>query len=150
MGLSIARRLSKDGLNVLVLEKESRSGEDISSRNSGVIHAGMYYPTSSLKANLCVKGNEMLYDYAIGKGIDHTKTGKLIISSTEEEHLKLVQIYNQGKENGVELEMITSKEVQNLEPEVKCFSAILSPNTGLIDATQYVIVWNLILKIMAL
>ncbi len=138
IGLSIARLLSKEGLNVLVLEKEGRSGEGISSRNSGVIHAGMYYPTSSLKAKLCIKGNAMLYDYALDNGIDHTKTGKLIISSNQEEHLKLVQIYNQGKENGVELEMITSQEAQILEPEVKCYSAILSPNTGLIDAPQYV------------
>ena len=81
IGLSIARSVSTLGLDVILVEKERRSGESISSRNSGVIHAGMYYPSNSLKAKLCVKGNELLYKLCEEKNIDHQKIGKLIIAS---------------------------------------------------------------------
>ncbi|MDA7601975.1 NAD(P)/FAD-dependent oxidoreductase [Gammaproteobacteria bacterium] len=138
VGLAIARRLSISGIKTLIVEKNHRAGEEVSSRNSGVIHGGMYYPTDSLKSSLCVEGNKLLYDYCSLKGITHKRTGKLIIANDSEEHKKLVSIYNQGLINGVKLELLTREEVFNLEPEIRCFSGIFSENTGIIDVPEYV------------
>jgi len=138
VGLALARKLSNTGMSVLVMEKEERSGEGISSRNSGVIHAGMYYPENSLKAKFCVEGNKLLYDYCSNEGVSHERTGKLIISSNADEHKKLLELYKKGIKNGVHLELLSSSEVLNFEPEISCYSGILSPNTGVIDVPEYV------------
>ena len=139
VGLSIAKSLSEVGMEVLVIEKEHRSGEGISSRNSGVIHAGMYYPKKSLKAELCVRGNELLYEYCTLKHIGHKRLGKLIIASEIEENKKLLQIYEQGLANGVDLKLMERDQVQDLEPNVKCSLAIFSPNTGIIDVPELIL-----------
>ncbi len=138
IGLSIARALSSRGLDVILIEKEDRSGEGVSSRNSGVIHAGMYYPTNSLKANLCVTGNKMLYDYCDEKKIPHQRLGKLIIAVDKEEEILLLDIYKQGVLNSVDLRKLTKEEVIEMEPEVRCSSAIYSPNTGIIDVPELI------------
>lgn len=125
-------------MEVLVIEKEKRSGESTSSRNSGVIHAGMYYPENSLKANLCLKGNKLLYKYALEKKISHKKLGKIIIANTDEEILKLENIYFQGKKNKVNLEKISSDFIRSEEPFLKAKAGILSPDTGIIDVPEYI------------
>lgn len=137
VGLAIARQLSKKGFNVLVIEKNARSGEEISSRNSGVIHAGMYYASGSLKANLCVLGNKYLYEYIALKNISHKKLGKLIVASSEKEVNRLENIYNQGIFNGVDISLISRDEAKNIEPDIDCVKAIYSPNTGIIDVPEY-------------
>ena len=139
VGLAIAKELCASGLSVLVLEKHSRSGEEISSRNSGVIHAGMYYPFDSLKARLCIKGNKSLYAYINNKRISFKKTGKLIIANNNYEEKQLDKIYHQGKLNGVNLQMITSDEVREIEPSIKCSNAIISPDSGIVDVPELLI-----------
>ena len=99
IGLAIAKHLSEEGMQVVVLEKAERSGESTSSRNSGVIHAGMYYPVNSLKAKLCVEGNSLLYDYAKKKNISFKKIGKYIVSTNKSEQKKLDHIYENGRKN---------------------------------------------------
>ena len=136
VGLSIAKSLSEFGMEVLVVEQEHRSGEGISSRNSGVIHAGMYYPKNSLKAEFCVKGNKLLYEYCMLKHISHKRLGKLIIASEVQENNQLLEIYEQGLVNGVDLELLERDQVEDLEPNVKCSLAIFSPNTGIIDVPE--------------
>ncbi|NCX34574.1 MAG: FAD-dependent oxidoreductase, partial [Proteobacteria bacterium] len=107
VGLSIAKFCSENRLSVVVLEKDTRAGEGISSRNSGVIHAGIYYPHKSLKTQFCLQGNKALYEYANLKKINHKKIGKYIIASDQSEIDKLDQIYNQGILNAVSLERVT-------------------------------------------
>ena len=138
VGLAIARELSISGLSVLVLEKEHRSGEEISSRNSGVIHAGMYYSTDTLKAKLCVDGNRYLYDYLKNKKINHKKVGKLIVATSKAEESKLENIYKQGLVNGVNVKILSSIEAKEIEPNIDCISAIYSPDTGIIDVPDYI------------
>jgi len=138
VGLAIARELSISGLSVLVIEKNHRSGEEISSRNSGVIHAGMYYPTNSLKAKFCVLGNKYLYNYINEKKISHIKVGKLIVATSKQESAKLQNIYNQGIDNGVDLTMLSQDESKDIEPSIDCINAIYSPNTGIIDVPEYI------------
>ena len=101
IGLAIARQLSMHGHSVLVLEKASRAGTETSSRNSEVIHAGIYYPSSSLKARLCVEGRDLLYDFCASHGVAYKKLGKLIVATTAEEETKLVSIATLAKANGV-------------------------------------------------
>ena len=139
VGLSIAKSLSESGMEVLVVEQEHRSGEGISSRNSGVIHAGMYYPKKSLKAELCVIGNRLLYEYCSLKKVGHKRIGKLIVASEAQEHKQLLQIYEQGLSNGVDLKLLEKEQVKSLEPSVKCSLAILSPNTGIVDVPELIL-----------
>lgn len=138
VGLSIARNFLLRNKTVLVIEKEHRSGEGISSRNSGVIHAGIYYPSNSLKAKLCIEGSKLLYEYCEDKNISHTKTGKLIISANKYEHNSLKKLFKKGLDNGVDLHMLNKQEVREFEPSINCYSAIFSPNSGIIDVPEYI------------
>ena len=138
IGLAIAKHLSEEGLQIVVLEKEKRSGESTSSRNSGVIHAGMYYPENSLKAKLCVEGNNLLYHYARKKNIPHKKIGKYIVSTNESEEKKLIQIYENGKKNSVDLEIISKTDLKEKLPYLSAVSGIFSPNTGIIDVPELI------------
>ena len=136
VGLSITRRLSQLKKEIVLLERHSTFGQDTSTRNSEVIHGGMYYPTDSLKARLCVDGNRMLYEICAKHNIPHRKTGKLIIANTAEEHANIEEIYRQGQINGVpNLRIIEEKEVRKLEPHVRAKWALLSPESGILDAT---------------
>ena len=121
-----------------MLEKDGRAGEGVSSRNSGVIHAGMYYPTNSMKSKFCVEGNRLLYEYADLKKISHNKTGKFIIASKKEEITKLEKIYKQGLINGVILEKFEGKEIKKIEPALNVEAGLLSPETGIIDVPELV------------
>ncbi|OAN52269.1 FAD-dependent oxidoreductase [Paramagnetospirillum marisnigri] len=134
VGLAVARQLALAGREVLVLEAEGRIGAGISSRNSEVIHAGMYYPKSSLKARLCVAGNRMLRDYARDRGVTHKMVGKLIVATDEAEAKALDGILAKGLDNGVEgLHAIPASEARALEPELDCVAALFSPATGIVD-----------------
>jgi L-2-hydroxyglutarate oxidase LhgO len=135
IGLSIARALACAGREVLVVEKERLIGAGASSRNSEVIHAGIYYPAGSLKARLCVAGRRALYDYCATRGVPTRKTGKLIVATTEAELLKLAVLQGQALANGVDdLAFLSAHEAQALEPALNCTGALLSPSTGIIDS----------------
>ena len=138
IGLSIAKSISEKGQSVIVLEKNGRAGEGVSSRNSGVIHAGMYYPTNSMKAKFCVEGNRLLYEYADLKKITHSKTGKYIIASRKEEISKLKKIYEQGLINGVSLKKFKGKDINKNEPALNVEAGLLSAETGIIDVPELI------------
>ena len=134
VGLAVARELANAGREVLILEAESHFGTQTSSRNSEVIHAGIYYPTASLKARLCVQGREMLYHYCVERGVPHRQIGKVLVASTEDERTVLAKYAHQAAINGVMLEPLDSAGVRSLEPEVKAVSGLWSPTTGIIDS----------------
>jgi L-2-hydroxyglutarate oxidase LhgO len=135
VGLAIARELAHAGREVVILEAENAIGTHTSSRNSEVIHAGIYYPTHSLKARLCVAGRKALYQYCAERGVNHKRIGKVIIASdpTQLEGLKKYQ--RQAELNGVDdLRMLSRDELAELEPEVLSIAGFMSPSTGIIDS----------------
>ena len=135
IGLAIARSLAQKGHEVLILEAEKTFGTHSSSRNSEVIHAGIYYPTDSLKARTCVRGNVLLYEYCRQRGINHQRTGKLIVATCAQQLDLLKGYQTQGQANGVEgLELLSQQELQQLEPEVRGHAALWSPATGIVDS----------------
>jgi L-2-hydroxyglutarate oxidase LhgO len=140
VGLAIARELSGRGLEVLILEAADAIGTETSSRNSEVIHAGIYYPAWSLKARLCVTGREMLYRYCTEHGVPHARCGKLIAATSAEQAPMLAAIAAAASANGVgangtgELTRLSASEAQALEPALHCTAALLSPATGIVDS----------------
>jgi L-2-hydroxyglutarate oxidase LhgO len=137
LGLSIGRSLAVNRHEVLVLEKEAHFGSETSSRNSEVIHAGIYYPENSLKALYCVEGKAMLYDYCQLHNVPHHKTGKLIVATNAEEIPVLDTILGKANANGVtDLEMLDQAQVHGLEPALNAVAALLSPSTGTVDSHQ--------------
>ena len=138
IGLSIARELSRSGKETIVLEKNERAGDVTSSRNSGVIHAGIYYPENFLKTKLCVEGNRLIYEYAKEKKINHKKYGKFIIASNKTELPNLEAIFNQGKKNNVEISRVEKEIVLENNPGLIFHNALYSPNSGVIDVPEYV------------
>ncbi len=135
IGLAIARRLAQAGREVIVLEAAEGIGTVTSSRNSEVIHAGIYYPTGSLKARLCVAGKHWLYDYCAARGIPHSNCGKLIVATSEAQLAELDRIRQKAAENGVtDLEFWDAARAQGLEPALRCTGALWSPSTGIIDS----------------
>ena len=138
IGLSIAKYFSQFGKSVLIIEKESRAGEGTSSRNSGVIHAGIYYPDNSFKSRFCLEGNRLLYEYADYKNISHSKVGKYIVASQEGELESLEKLYQQGIRNNVNLQYCSKEETEEAIPEIICSSALFSPDTGIIDVPEFI------------
>ncbi len=139
VGLAIARALAQRGHEVLILEAADRFGSGVSSRNSEVIHAGIYYPRGSLKARLCVAARERLYDFCREHGVPHRRCGKLIVASSEAQVAGLERIRAAALANGVELAPLTRAEVLALEPQLNCAAALHSPSTGIIDAHAYML-----------
>ncbi|KAK4787672.1 hypothetical protein SAY86_011505 [Trapa natans] len=134
VGLAVARQLAFTGREVLVLDSAPTFGTGTSSRNSEVIHAGIYYPRGSLKAVLCVRGRKLLYKYCSQHGIPHKQIGKLIVATSPSEIPKLADIMNQGIQNGVcGLRFVDGSEAMRMEPELWCEKAVFSPVTGIID-----------------
>lgn len=134
IGLAVAYQLSKQHKNIVVIEKNASFGQEISSRNSEVIHSGIYYPENSLKAKLCVEGKYLLYEFCRKYNIPHKKLGKLIVATSEKEIEQLGYLVEQGKKNGVlDLEIIPQKQIAKIEPQVFGKLAIHSPSTGIID-----------------
>ncbi|MDC1312119.1 NAD(P)/FAD-dependent oxidoreductase [Burkholderiales bacterium] len=140
VGLSIARALALEGRDVLIIEKEDAFGLHTSSRNSEVIHAGIYYPKNSLKAQLCVKGKELLYEYCEIRNIPHKRVGKLIVATEDFEVETVKQYIPKAIDNGVgDLVWLSQEEVRELEPEVRSVGAVFSPSTGIIDSHNYML-----------
>jgi L-2-hydroxyglutarate oxidase LhgO len=135
VGLAVARALAQSGLEVLVLEAENAIGTGISSRNSEVIHAGIYYPAGSLKARMCVRGKALLYAYCADKGIAHARLGKLIVATSADQVEQLPAIAAKARANGVhDLQLLDASQARALEPQLACHSALLSPSTGIVDS----------------
>ena len=135
IGLAAARALALAGHEVIVLEKAYTIGFETSSRNSEVIHGGLYYPKDSLKAVTCVAGRQRLYAYCREHGVPHAQLGKLIVATSEAEIPGVAKIAAAARANGVDnLEWLSAGEAQRLEPELHCVAALLSPSTGIIDS----------------
>lgn len=134
VGLAIAARLAERFPDLILLERREHHGAETSSRNSEVIHAGMYYTPGSLKARLCVEGNRLLYEYCEAREVPHHRLTKIIVAMVPEEVAHLERILATGRQNGVELEMITGERSRELEPNVPAVAALFSPNTGVISA----------------
>lgn len=135
VGLAVARRLAMAGKEVIVLESADMIGTETSSRNSEVIHAGIYYPKDSLKAKFCVAGKHALYNYCAEHGVGHKKSGKIIVATSDDQITELDRLIGVAAENGVmDLERLTPEDVRRLEPAVFCVGALLSPSTGIIDS----------------
>jgi L-2-hydroxyglutarate oxidase LhgO len=135
VGLAVARALAMAGREVVVLEAEDAIGTHTSSRNSEVIHAGIYYPKGSLKARSCVAGKELLYEYCVAHGVPHRRSGKLIVATNQAQEKELLSIQEKAHANGVtDVVWMTRAQVLALEPELSCVAGLYSPSTGIIDS----------------
>ena len=138
VGLAVARAAALRGHEVIVAEATKGIGNGVSSRNSEVIHGGMYYPTGSLRAHHCPRGRRMLYEFCASHGVPHRKCGKLIVATEDAEIAKMAAIQQQGEINGVEgLELIEGAKARAMEPALNCVAAVHSPETGIIDSHSF-------------
>ncbi len=135
VGLAVARELARSKRDVLLLESSGGIGNGISSRNSEVIHAGIYYDTGSLKGRACVAGKQLLYEFCDRHGVPYARLGKLIVAADAADGERLVRFRERARNNGVsDLELLDGAQARSLEPEVTCEAAILSPSTGIVDS----------------
>lgn len=135
VGLAVARALARSGRETLVLERETAIGQGVSSRNSEVIHAGLYYPEGSLKARLCVAGKWQLYEFCESHGVAHSRCGKLVVATEPDQLPGLRRLAEKAARNGVDdLRWLDRAEVQALEPALRCEAALHSPSTGIVDS----------------
>jgi L-2-hydroxyglutarate oxidase LhgO len=140
VGLATARALAEAGHETMVLEQHELIGSETSSRNSEVIHAGIYYPPSSLRATLCVRGKELLYRFCAENNVRHARCGKLLVATHESQLPKLAAIKETAERNGVsDLEPLGPNAARTLEPELACVAALVSPSTGVIDSHGYML-----------
>jgi L-2-hydroxyglutarate oxidase LhgO len=140
VGLAVARALALAGRDVLVLDAAEGIGTETSSRNSEVIHAGIYYPAGSLTARTCVEGKQRLYRFCAERGVPHKNCGKLIVATSDEEAGRLEGIRLRAAANGVDdLRLLTEAEARAMEPELRCTAALHSPSTGIIDSHAYML-----------
>ncbi len=144
VGLAVARALALSpnfaGGELMVLEAANAIGTGTSSRNSEVIHAGIYYPTGSLKARLCVEGKAKLYEYCQARGIGHRRCGKFIVATSQAQVAKLQAIQRQAAANGVaDLVLLSADEAQAMEPALSCLAALHSPSTGIVDSHGFML-----------
>jgi L-2-hydroxyglutarate oxidase LhgO len=140
VGLACGRALAQRGLTVLVLEREPHIGQGVSSRNSEVIHGGLYYPTGSLKARFCVEGRRLLYAFLESRKVDFRRCGKLVVATDEAEVARIEAVFQQATVNGVEgLEHLTGAQARALEPGLNAHAAILSSESGVFDSHGYML-----------
>jgi L-2-hydroxyglutarate oxidase LhgO len=140
VGLAVARELARAGHDVIVAEATNAIGTGVSSRNSEVIHAGLYYPTVSLRAQHCPRGRRMLYEFCATHGVPHRKCGKLVVATEQSELPRLQSILAQAKTNGVEgVEIIEGGAAKKLEPQLLATAAMISPETGVIDTHRFML-----------
>jgi L-2-hydroxyglutarate oxidase LhgO len=140
VGLAVARELAMAGREVIILESENAIGTATSSRNSEVIHAGIYYPRGSVKAIACVEGKALLYQYCTERGIPHMRCGKIIVATSEAQLGELESIRNKAHTNGVtDVVWLSREEAHAMEPAVSCVGALHSPSTGVIDSHAYML-----------
>jgi len=143
VGLAVARALALEGREVVVLEAADAIGTETSSRNSEVIHAGIYYPAGSLKARLCVEGKHFLYAYCSERGIPHRRCGKMIVATRPGQDAYLDKLRAQAAANGVEdLRLVDGAAARAIEPELSCDAALLSPSTGIVDSHSLMLAYQ--------
>ena len=139
VGLACGVAMARAGRGVIVAESEERAGEGVSSRNSGVIHAGLYYPTGSLKARVCVRGRELLYDFCARYGVPHQRTGKWVVAVEPAQLAELEKLVERAEANGLgRLRIVDRAELSRLEPALRAHAAIDVPQTGIVDVPLYV------------
>lgn len=139
VGLAIGRELARQGRDVLVVERAERFGSETSSRNSEVIHAGIYYPRGSLKSRLCLRGRDLLYGYCAEKKVAHSRIGKLIVATGPEQNKKLDHYLELAARTGVVLERRSAADIRQLEPELICTGGLWSPATGVVDSYEFML-----------
>jgi L-2-hydroxyglutarate oxidase LhgO len=140
VGLAVARHLARAGRDVMILEAAEAIGTETSSRNSEVIHAGIYYPQCSLKARLCVRGRALLYEFLAQRALPHARCGKLIVATAPGQADQLETIRTRAAANGVDdLRLLSGAEASALEPALRCNAALLSPSTGILDSHAYML-----------
>jgi L-2-hydroxyglutarate oxidase LhgO len=136
VGLAVGRALALQGREVVVIERHSAPCQETSSRNSGVIHSGIYYPAGSQKARLCVRGRTLLYEFCDAKGVNHLRCGKVIVAQASQ-LAALAQIEVRARANGVDdLQVLTGSQIRDLEPEVRAAAGLFSPSTGIVDVHE--------------
>jgi len=140
VGLAVARELAMAGREVLILESQNAIGTGVSSRNSCVIHAGIYYQANSVKAKMCVPGKHALYDFCATHGVSQQRIGKIIVATRDSQIPALHAIADKAAANGVhDLQALDQRQARVLEPEIDCVAAMLSPSTGIIDVHEYML-----------
>lgn len=139
VGLAVARALGQAGQETIVAEAQPGIGQGVSSRNSEVIHAGLYYTPGSLKARLCVRGKEMLYALCASHGVEHRRCGKLTVANSEEEVRALRGLQDRAAANGVPVTFLAAAQAKALEPALQCIAALHSPSTGIVDSHGFML-----------
>ncbi|MCH8491563.1 MAG: NAD(P)/FAD-dependent oxidoreductase [Oceanicaulis sp.] len=142
VGLAVARALAMSGREVIVLEAADAIGTETSSRNSEVIHAGIYYPKGSFKGKACVEGKNWLYDYCSRRGVPHANLGKLIVASADSQVARLRELQAKAADLGVELQWLDRREVERMEPAVNAVAGLFSPTTGVIDSHSLMLAYQ--------
>lgn len=139
VGLAVARALAQAGHETIVAEAQNAIGQGVSSRNSEVIHAGLYYTPGSLKASLCVRGKELLYALCASHGVDHHRCGKLTVANSDAEQAALRGLQQRAAANGVPVEWLGAAQARALEPALRCQAALRSPSTGVVDSHGFML-----------
>jgi L-2-hydroxyglutarate oxidase LhgO len=139
VGLAVARALAQAGHETIVLEAQTAIGQGVSSRNSEVIHAGLYYTPGSLKARLCVRGKALLYALCTTHGVDHRNCGKLVVAQSDAEAAALRGLQDRAAANGVPVEWLDQEQARALEPALQCVAALWSPTTGIVDSHAFML-----------
>lgn len=139
VGLAVARGLAQAGLETIVAEAQTAIGQGVSSRNSEVVHAGLYYPPGSLKARLCVRGKDLLYELCASHGVSHRNCGKLVVANSEAEAAALRGLQDRAVANGVPVEWLEAGRARELEPALHCVAALSSPSTGIVDSHGFML-----------
>jgi L-2-hydroxyglutarate oxidase LhgO len=139
VGLAVARALAQAGRETIVVEARDAIGQGVSSRNSEVVHAGMYYTPGSLKARLCVRGKELLYALCASHGVDHRRCGKLTVANSDADQAALRSLQQRAAANGVPVEWLDAAQAIALEPALQCQAALLSPSTGVVDSHGFML-----------
>ncbi len=134
VGLAVGRALARAGLEVVVSEAEGAVGQGVSSRNSEVVHAGLYYPTGSAKARLCVRGKQLLYAQCERHGVPHRRCGKLVVATDDSQHPALEALAQRAGANGVPVQRWSAAQAREAEPALHCTAALWSPSTGIVDS----------------
>ena len=138
VGLACAAALARAGKSTVTLERHRALGTETTSRSSEVIHAGLYYPPGSRKATMCVRGASLLYAWCASRGVPHARCGKIVVATSNDEIARLEALAENARTNGAEVEIVSADRARTLEPKVSCVSALLSPNTGIVDSHAFV------------
>ncbi len=142
VGLAIARRLARAGREIVIIDRADAIGTETSSRNSEVIHAGIYYPAGSLKARLCVSGRTALYRYCVARGVLHSRCGKLLVATDDAQRAGLRALADKALANGVDdLQVVSVAAAKAMEPQLHCVAALHSPSTGIVDSRQLMLAY---------